>query len=256
MHLKVSGRVKVESMKRIEIVSLLALLAVLSSTCFAEGTAPAPTLPDPAVSTKESPEKIWAGLMAGNRRFVEGKPAVKDLAKRREELQNSQSPQVIVVTCSDSRVSPELVFDENLGDLFVIRTAGNIADKVALGSIEYAQANLKSYVLVVLGHDKCGAVKAALSGEKMPSKNLDAIVKQIEPALKEPKKAGLAGDLLAQRAIESNITQSANDIIKQSEILQKAVAEGKLTVIKAIYRLNTGEVVRLVDAKAVPVVKE
>src|SRR6185295_11820438 len=115
---------------------------------------------------------------------------------------------------------------ENLGDLFVIRTAGNIADKIALGSIEYAVAKLKSSVLVVMGHDKCGAVKAALSGDKMPSKNLEAIVKQIEPAVKETKKAGLGGDLLVQRAIEANISHSADDIIKQSEILQKAVADG------------------------------
>ncbi len=198
----------------------------------------------------EAAEKIWSDLIAGNRRFVEGKAQVREVIKTREELVGGQQPKVIVLGCADSRVSPELVFDKNLGELFVVRTAGNIADKVALGSIEYAAEHLHCSVLLVLGHEKCGAVGAAASGEKMPSKNLEAIVERIEPALKRPRKAGLTGDMLVALGVETNLHQSVRDILKESEILRKAHASGELTIVKAVYKLATGEVARVSDESA------
>jgi carbonic anhydrase len=96
--------------------------------------------------------------MAGNKRFVAGKPRAHALVSLRRKLASRQQPNVIVLSCSDSRVSPELVFDQTLGELFVVRTAGNVADPVGLGSIEYAVDHIHSPVLVVLGHQKCGAV--------------------------------------------------------------------------------------------------
>ncbi len=126
-------------------------------------------------------DKIWDSLMAGNQRFIAGKPKSHALVSLRHSLVSGQQPNVIVLSCSDSRVSPELVFDQSLGDLFVVRAAGNVAGPVGLGSIEYAVDHIHSSVLVVLGHQKCGAVIAACSGEKMPSQNLDAIVDKIAP---------------------------------------------------------------------------
>lgn len=185
---------------------------------------------------------IVADLVAGNKRFVSGQAAPRELVKTREELAKGQSPKVVVLGCADSRLSPELIFDKNLGELFVVRTAGNIADKVALGSMEYAVEHLHASVIVVLGHEKCGAVAAAADGGKMPTDNLKAIVKQIEPALKEYRKAGLEGALLAEKGIASNVERSAADLLKHSPILKHEAEAGKITIVKAVYHLASGEV--------------
>ena len=209
--------------------------------------APAPTqhIAHAAPSApKPSADKIWANLMAGNARFVAGKPQAHALVSLRKKLASGQSPNVIVLACSDSRVGPELVFDQTLGDLFVVRTAGNVADPVALGSIEYAVDHVHSSVLVVLGHQKCGAVSAACSGEKMPSPNLEAIVDKINPAVTQAKTYAKGDDLL-EAAIKENVHQSAKDVLANSEIIRNAVKAGKLSVIEAVYQFDTGEVVRL-----------
>jgi carbonic anhydrase len=148
------------------------------------------------------------------------------------------------LACSDSRVAPELVFDQTLGDLFVIRAAGNVAGPVGLGSIEYAVAHVHSTLLVVLGHQKCGAVAAACSDEKMPSSNLEAIVDKIEPAVTKAKTYAKPDDLI-ESAVKENVHQSAKDVLANSEILRDAVKAGKLTVIEAEYELDSGAVVRL-----------
>lgn len=189
-------------------------------------------------------EEIWADLIEGNRRFIAGKPKTRPLVAAREQLASGQHPQVIVLGCADSRVSPELVFDKNLGELFVVRTAGNIADPIALGSIEYAAEHLHAKVIVVMGHEKCGAVAAAASGAKMPTPSLDAIVKRIFPAI-EKYTICAQGDQLLGLAVEANVQQSARDIVAGSTLLQNEIAERKLTVIRALYKLKTGEVYRL-----------
>ena len=149
--------------------------------------------------------------MAGNRRFVAGRPQARDLVSLRQKLVSGQSPKAIILSCSDSRVGPELIFDQSLGDIFVVRTAGNVADAIALGSIEYAVEHLHSPLLVVLGHQKCGAVNAACSGEKMPSSNLDAIVEKIRPAVNQAKTYAKADDLV-ESAIKENVHRSAMDL--------------------------------------------
>ena len=191
-----------------------------------------------------SADQIWSDLMAGNKRFVSGQAKNYGVVSLREKLAASQHPNVIVLSCSDSRVAPELVFDQSLGDLFVVRSAGNVAGPIDLGSIEYAIANLHSTVLVVMGHQKCGAVAAACSGKKMPSKNLDAIVDTIEPAVKKAKSYAKENDLV-DSAIKENVHQSASDLQSKSEIIRDAVKSGKVTVIEAEYELDSGQVVRL-----------
>lgn len=182
--------------------------------------------------------------MEGNKRFQAGKPAFREFARKRVELCRGQHPKVVVLSCSDSRVSPTLIFDKTLGELFVVKTAGNLADRVALGSIEYAAEYLQSSVLVILGHEQCGAVAAAASGSKMLTPNLESIVRKIRPALKNAQgPQGSARWLrLAERA---NIHQSARDVLRHSPLLRRKAARGDLTVINALYRLRTGQVVRL-----------
>lgn len=195
-------------------------------------------------SVADNPAAYWLDLLEGNKRFAEGKSRARDLVGARKKLAGGQSPHVMILACADSRVGPELVFDKNLGDLFVVRTAGNVADPVALGSLEYAAEHLHSRLLVVLGHRKCGAVAAAASGEKMPSVNLDAIVKRIAPALASLK-SKFNGDDLVKNGVDANAKLSAENLTKESHILEELVGEGKIFILPAVYDLETGRVSRL-----------
>jgi carbonic anhydrase len=228
---------------------LLPLLALFSFAGLGLAQQPAPSSAQhgshsAAAASFPSADQIWADLMAGNQRFVTGKTRSYDVVSLRATLASGQQPHVIVLSCSDSRVGPELVFDQSLGDIFVVRTAGNIADPVGVGSIEYAVDHIHSPLLVVLGHQKCGAVTAACSGDKMPSPNLEAIVDKIDPAVTKAKAYAKSDDLI-ESAIKENVHQSAKDLLANSQILRDAVKAGKLTVIEAEYQLATGEVVRL-----------
>ena len=204
-----------------------------------------------AAATAKSPakapvstEQVWEDLMEGNRRFMSGTTRTREVVQLRHTLANGQHPRIIVLACADSRVAPEFLFDENLGDLFVVRAAGNIADPIELGSIEYAVEHLGSSMLVVLGHEKCGAVTAACSGDKMPSANLQAMVDKIAPAVTQARSYSKPADLIPAAIVE-NVHQSARDVLANSEILREAVHSGKLTVVEAVYHLDSGEVVRL-----------
>jgi len=226
-----------------------ACFAIIFLATFAvaqQPTAPAPPAAHHghAAQPAQSPDKIWSDLMDGNKRFVTGKLKPRAVVTVRESLTKAQHPKATVLSCSDSRVPPELIFDQTLGDLFVVRAAGNIAGPLGLASMEYAFDHLGSTVLVVLGHTKCGAVTAACSGEKMPTANLQAMVDQIDPAVKKVK-ASATGDALIEAAIKENVHQSAMDVLTHSEVLRQAKEQGKLTVIEAEYQLDSGEVVRL-----------
>ena len=226
-----------------------ALCLTLMLSLAGSGIAQSP--PAPAQHSSHAPShaapsaaEIWDSLMAGNRRFVAGKPLARDLVSLRHKLVSGQSPKAIILSCSDSRVGPELIFDQGLGDLFVVRTAGNVADAVALGSIEYAVDHLHSTVLVVLGHQKCGAVNAACSGEKMPSPNLEPLWRgSTLPWLKRKVMRRLM--ILSSRRSRKTFISSASDLLANSEIIRDAVKSGKLTVIEAEYELDAGRMVRL-----------
>ena len=193
---------------------------------------------------KASAELIWSDLIKGNKRFMAGKHTTVNYSSMRQQLVKEQHPQAIVLGCADSRVPPEFVFDKNLGELFVVREAGSIADEITLGSIEYAIEHLHSKILIVLGHESCGAVAAAVSGEKMPTGNLREIVDSISPAFKDSKTCLIGGESNLS-CVELNVRQSSKDVLMKSPIIKKAVEEGELTIIPAVYRMATGEVVRL-----------
>ncbi len=195
----------------------------------------------PEVVTSASEAKQL--LIEGNKRFVSGKLANKDLGstKREELAAKGQKPFAVVVTCSDSRVSPELIFDQGLGDLFVIRVAGNVLDPVAVGSVEYAVEHLGTPLVVVMGHEKCGAVKATADGGEAPG-SLDSIVAKIKPSVEKVKAAGATGNDLYEKATDENIKAAIADLEK-SPIVKHLKESGKLIVVGAKYHLGSGEVV-------------
>ena len=193
-------------------------------------------------SSTVSADQTWSDLAAGNHRFVLGKTAAHDFPAQRKALTKGQHPRVAVLSCSDSRVPPELVFDTGLGELFVIRSAGEDDDPLASGSLEYAVVHLGSSMIVVMGHQSCGAVTAACSGAKAESVNLDAVVGPIASSCakidpKRPESLDLA--------VRDHVHRVSLEVLAKSEILKKAFDEGKLTIIEAYYSLDTGEVTKL-----------
>lgn len=182
-------------------------------------------------------EKSLRTLMQGNARFAAGTPQNphRDSAHR-QEITADQHPIAAVLSCSDSRVPPELVFDQGLGDLFVVRTAGEVLDAVALGSIEYAVEHLHVPLLIVMGHTGCGAVKAALS-DKPSDGHIMSIVRSILPALQQSHTQ--LGDPL-KNAVWANVAYVTKQLKYAQPILANEVQHHKLTIVGAVYDLNTG----------------
>ena len=195
------------------------------------------------ISAREALER----LRAGNRRFVEEVRGGGATGKeRRRELASGQEPFAIVLGCSDSRVPAELVFDQGLGDLFVIRVAGNIVAPSQIGSVEFAAARFGTPLVVVLGHSACGAILATLEELGRPSeaqsRNLRSIVDRVRPSV-EPL-LGTTDDPkeLVGRAVRANIRMAASHLRHGSEILEQSIAKNGLLVVGAEYSLETGVV--------------
>jgi carbonic anhydrase len=186
-------------------------------------------------------------LQAGNRRFVSGS-GTRDLALehvRCRELASAQAPFAIVLGCSDSRVPAEMVFDQGLGDLFVIRVAGNIVSPSQVGSIEFAADQFGVRLVVVLGHSQCGAIQAALAEREQPSgnrsPNLAFIVNSIMPVLDAVQpQPGESQQALLSRAVRENIKASAQHLRRGSAILEELIRDNGLRVVGAEYSLETG----------------
>lgn len=197
----------------------------------------------PKTANAASAGELWQDLAAGNARFAAGKPNVRNLTAERAKLTKGQSPKVGVLACADSRVAPELLFDKTLGELFVVRAAGNSADALALGSLEYAVEHLGTTMIVVMGHQSCGAVKAACSGDKMPSANLDAVVQPIQASCSVATGKGKEKDI--EPVTRAHVHVSAGDLLARSAILKKRVEQGKLAIVEAYYSLDSGKIERL-----------
>ncbi|NCO68225.1 MAG: carbonic anhydrase [Nitrospirae bacterium CG_4_10_14_0_8_um_filter_41_23] len=181
-------------------------------------------------------------LMDGNKRYVSGSLVKKDLGDtKRKELAKGQKPFAIVVTCSDSRVPPELLFDQGLGDIFIIRVAGNVVDQIALGSIEYGAEHLNAPLLFILGHSKCGAVTATIDAKGEPEGNIGAIVKKIMPAAEKAKKKGGTKDEVLETAIKENVKNVYKDVMK-SKIISHLVQEDELKIVAGEYNITTGKI--------------
>ena len=186
-------------------------------------------------SATESLEK----LREGNRRFVNGQPRVASNDDAfGDDRAAGQSPFAVILSCSDSRVPPEVIFDQGLGDLFVIRVAGNVVEPSLIGSVEYAASVLGSSLVVVLGHSNCGAVTAALGelkdGPSLTSPNLLAIVDSIRPSINAEQSL--------EDAISSNVAGSVRSLKRDSIVLNDLIAKGDLTIVGAEYSIETGVV--------------
>lgn len=190
-------------------------------------------------------EQALNNLLEGNQRFRSGGIKVKDLSDaRREDLfKNGQKPFAVILCCSDSRVPPEIIFDQGLGDIFVVRVAGNVVDSVALGSIEYGVEHLGSPLLMVLGHSNCGAVKATVDGGEAPG-SISAIVNTIKPSVDKMRAAGVSGDALYSRVEDENVAATI-ETIKKSPVIEHMMAHEEVKIIGAKYNIDNGEVVIL-----------
>ena len=205
--------------------------------------APVPAAPVPAAPVSEAKEvsltadQALQRLIAGNARYVAGSPTHPDQTpQRRAELAKGQSPFAIVLTCSDSRVAPELFLDQGLGDLFVIRNAGNILDDHVIGSMEYAVEHLHVPLVLVVGHEKCGAVSAAVAGGEAPG-HIRSVVEALEPAVELVK--NMPGDKV-DNAVRANAQRGAEILTHVGPFLKEAVSHAKLVVVAARYELATG----------------
>jgi carbonic anhydrase len=189
-------------------------------------------------------------LIEGNRRFVSGVRSLETLATqvRRQEFLAGQEPFAVILGCSDSRVPVEIVFDQGLGDLFVIRVAGNIVAPSQIGSVEFAVERFGTTLVVVLGHTRCGAIEATLDALQgpvdHPSRHLLSIVDRIRPAVEGLLETDLVADRerLARRAVRANVRMSAGALRHGSKLLERLILEDRLRVVGAEYSLETGEV--------------
>lgn len=198
------------------------------------------------ISAQEALER----LREGNARFTSDVRSLDSLLShtRREELTAGQEPFAIILGCSDSRVPAEAVFDQGLGDLFVIRVAGNIVAPSQVGSVEFAAAAFGTELVVVMGHTQCGAIKATIDELNQPvqnqSPNLKSIVDRVRPSVEPLMATELKNDpeRLAREAVRANVRASANHLKHGSAILESLIQQGKLMVVGAEYSLETGVV--------------
>jgi carbonic anhydrase len=181
-------------------------------------------------------------LMAGNERYLNGSlEHPHQTSGRRGELAGGQQPFACILSCADSRVPPEVVFDCGLGDLFVLRVAGNIANDMNIGSLEYAVAHLGAQLIVVLGHTKCGAVAATVQGGEAPGK-IGSLVQAIKPAVDAVKDQ--TGDIV-YNAVCENVKRGVDQIQAAAPILSEKIKADQLKIAGAYYDLDTGKVVLL-----------
>ncbi|MGC8494172.1 MAG: carbonic anhydrase [Syntrophobacteraceae bacterium] len=193
-----------------------------------------------------APDAALKKLLDGNRSFVANKLTIKESSSpaKRMGLVAGQHPYAVILSCSDSRVPPEIIFDKGLGELFVIRDAGNIVDPIVLGSIEYAVEHLGSSVIMVLGHTRCGAVKTTLDATGHEDPNIGAIVKKISPAVQLARKESKGNDQAAlyASAIDFNVKLSAQSLLSESPIIRSLVDSGKVRIVCAEYDVQDGTV--------------
>ncbi|MFE9463332.1 carbonic anhydrase [Streptomyces virginiae] len=189
----------------------------------------------------QTPRDAFELLMAGNQRFVSGTPEHPNQdATRRTETAPSQQPFAVLFGCSDSRLAAEIIFDRGLGDLFVVRTAGHVAGTEVLGSIEFGVSVLNAPLVVVLGHDSCGAVAAACSAledGQTPGGFVRDVVERVTPSVLAARAAGRG---TAEEILDEHIEQTVDLLLERSRVLAERVADGRLAVVGLSYRLADG----------------
>lgn len=194
----------------------------------------------PTGSDNISGDRALETLMAGNKPYVASRQKhPHQTPERRNQVKNGQHPFAVILGCSDSRVPPEVIFDQGLGDLFVVRVAGNVVDKLVLGSIEYAVSHLTTPLVMILGHSECGAVTATLSDRGPAQGQIDCVAKAIQPAV-DPV-MDKPGNKVNNTA-KANAQRMAKELRQLTPILLNSVRAGRLKVTAGYYHLSTGEV--------------
>lgn len=197
----------------------------------------------PTMQQAKTPDEALKRLKDGNARFVAGQALHCDLLEQVRSTAQQQAPFAAVLGCIDSRVPPELVFDQNIGDMFVARIAGNIASTDIIGSLEFATVLAGAKLIVVLGHSECGAIKGAIDDAKLGS--LTGVLQQIRPSLKQLDYKGVPSSkdkALVQRVAEQNAKDAAAQLLSRSEAMAGLVRQGKLKVVHAMHDVATGKV--------------
>ncbi|SEE78913.1 carbonic anhydrase [Jiangella alba] len=219
-------------------------LAGCGSGSGAPAAAPSP-LPEPSPT---SADEAWAALAAGNERFATGAPRhPHEDEPYRESLVAGQHPIACVLSCADSRVAPELVFDQGLGDLFTVRSAGEVLDDAVVGSVEYAVEHVAVPLVVVLGHAGCGAVQATVDvvrGGPAPDGSIAALVQAIEPVVRGVTTSADDAAYLAD-CVEAQARSAAAALSDTSPVVRAAVAAGRTAVVTGVYDLESGRVSQL-----------
>lgn len=193
-----------------------------------------------------TPDQSLEELKAGNTRFISGELSTKNYNAEVEETAHGQNPYAVIVTCSDSRLPAEIIFDESIGELFVIRLAGNVVDSSALGSIEYAVKYLNSSYILMLGHTHCGAVHAVVGGGSY-SPSITALAKKIVPAFENVKSKNVDEEDLLEETIEENVHLQLNVISSMSEIVSTHITDGTVKIGGGLYDISTGKIHFLED---------
>jgi len=230
------GSIRTMRAMRLTFAAMVAALWIFGTAQFSAVAAAAG-----AVAPAMSPAQALAQLTAGNQRYQHDANSHPHLhARRRSELVGGQAPFAVILSCSDSRVPPELIFDQGLGGLFVVRLAGNTVTRAGLESIDYAVDHLGTSLIMVLGHDSCGAVKGALAEcVSKPTAGLPEIFANICPAVGQATKAGVAN--LESSAIELNVIDQVR-ILERSPLFKKRLADGSLKIVGGRYDLESGKV--------------
>lgn len=197
-----------------------------------------------------APDAVLDGLMAGNARFVAGTPTARDWAAEAKAAVPGQFPRAVVLSCLDSRVPVEAIFDQGIGDVFVARVAGNVVGDQTLGSLEFATKAVGAKVVLVLGHESCGACKGAMSGAKLGQ--LDSVLDEIKPAATKavealPKSAG--PDEKLEAVVRANVERAVGQLRARSPILADLEKEGAIRIVGAVYSLRDRKVTLLPEKK-------
>ncbi|HEV7765367.1 MAG TPA: carbonic anhydrase [Thermoanaerobaculia bacterium] len=187
------------------------------------------------VSPDITADVLWKALQTGNLKYQGGEIEYTHLKAEREALENKQCPPMIILSCADSRVPPELIFNQSLGSLFIVRAAGNVADEFGLASIEYSISKDWARLIVVLGHENCGAVEEAMKHTDPPTPSLVALVDRI-------RRSFVSGQVSLKQATEANARASGAWLTAASPVIRKAVMDGKVKIIPAYYELKSGKV--------------
>ncbi|MHB0976814.1 MAG: carbonic anhydrase [Candidatus Aquicultorales bacterium] len=187
-----------------------------------------------------SPAKAFQLLSEGNRRFVEGKPAPADLPAKRLELTDGQSPYAAIVSCADSRVPPEAIFDAGLGDLFVVRAAGGLLDELGLATVDFVVEYFPARLIAVIGHEGCGAVEATAEGRQGRGR-VSEIIDRLSPFTEDAKAAGMSGNQLTEWVARTSVLHSV-DTLTHSPVLEEKLGTGELAIVGGFYKLASGKV--------------